>query len=87
MPSALVLFGKQVRKLRIERHLSQEKLAELCGYHRNQIGRIERAEQTVSFEGLLRLSYGLSVSPAELFKLVPMAKRLPRKAEYDKSSA
>jgi transcriptional regulator with XRE-family HTH domain len=81
------LFGKQVRRLRLERHLSQEKLAEMCGYHRNQIGRIERAEQTVSFEGLLRLSYGLSVSPAELFKLVPTAKRLPRKTEYDKSSA
>ena len=79
MRSALVLFGKQVRRLRIERHLSQEKLAEMCNFHRNQIGRIERAEQTVSFEGLLRLSYGLAVAPSEIFKLIPTQKRLPSK--------
>jgi transcriptional regulator with XRE-family HTH domain len=77
--SALVLFGKQIRRLRIERHLSQEKLAEKCDFHRNQIGRIERAEQTVSFAGLLQLSYGLAVSPSEMFKLVPTQKRLPSK--------
>ena len=79
MRSALVLFGKQVRRLRIERRLSQEKLAEMCDFHRNQIGRIERAEQTVSFDGLLQLSHGLAVAPSEFFKLVPMQKRLPAK--------
>jgi transcriptional regulator with XRE-family HTH domain len=79
VPSALVLFGKQVRRLRIERHLSQEKLAEMCDFHRNQIGRIERAEQTVSFDGLLQLSHGLAVPPSEILKLVPTQKRLPSK--------
>jgi transcriptional regulator with XRE-family HTH domain len=79
VPNALVLFGKQVRRLRIERHLSQEKLAEMCDFHRNQIGRIERAEQTVSFDGLLQLSHGLAVPPSEIFKLVPTQKRLPAK--------
>jgi transcriptional regulator with XRE-family HTH domain len=73
------LFGKQVRKLRIERHLSQEKLAEMCDFHRNQIGRIERAEQTVSFDGLLQLSHGLAVSPSEILKSIPVQKRLPLK--------
>ena len=82
--SALVLFGKQVRRLRIERHLSQEKLAEMCDFHRNQIGRIERAEQTVSFDGLLQLSHGLAVPPAEIFKFVPMQKRLPSKKRRTK---
>lgn len=79
MPNALVLFGKQVRKLRIERKLSQEKLAEMCDFHRNQIGRIERAEQTVSFDGILQLSYGLAVPPRELWKHVPVQKRIPPK--------
>ncbi len=82
MPSATVLFGRKVRALREAKHLSQEKLAELCDYHRNQIGRIERGEQTVSFEGIMRISFGLSATPSELFKLVPAAKRLPRKGEY-----
>ena len=51
----------------------------MCDFHRNQIGRIERAEQTVSFDGLLQLSYGLAVTPSEMFKLVPVQKRLPAK--------
>jgi transcriptional regulator with XRE-family HTH domain len=79
VPSALALFGRQIRKLRIDRHLSQEKLAELCDFHRNQIGRIERAERTVSFDGLLQLSHGLAVPPRELFRLIPVQKRLPPK--------
>jgi transcriptional regulator with XRE-family HTH domain len=83
--NALVLFGKQLRKLRESRELSQEKLAELCGFQTNQIGRIERAERTVSFEGIMRISYGLSISPAELFKLIPAAKHLPRKGEFQRS--
>jgi XRE family transcriptional regulator, regulator of sulfur utilization len=85
VPSALVLFGRQLRILRLAKRLSQEKLAELCDFHSNQIGRIERAERTVSFEGVMRISYGLSMPPAELFKLIPAAKRLPRKGEYKKS--
>jgi len=82
VPNALVLFGEQLKKLRLSRDLSQERLAELCGYETNQIGRIERAERTVSFEGIMRISYGLSMPPAELFKLIPTAKRLPRKGQY-----
>jgi transcriptional regulator with XRE-family HTH domain len=73
------LFGKHVRRLRIERRLSQEKLAEMCDFHRNQIGRIERAEQTVSFDGLLQLSHGLAVPPSEILRSVPVQKRLPSK--------
>jgi transcriptional regulator with XRE-family HTH domain len=82
VPNALVLFGKQLRKLRLSRNLSQERLAELCDFQTNQIGRIERAERTVSFEGIMRISYGLSLPPAEFFKLIPAAKRLPRKGQY-----
>lgn len=79
MSSALDLFGKQLKKLRKERHLSQEKLAEKCGYHRNQIGRIERGEQTISFDGILQLSHGLAVPPSEIWIQVPVQKRLPPK--------
>jgi len=79
VPSATVLFGKQLRKLRIERHLSQEKFAEMCDFHRNHIGRIERGEETISFDGILRFSFALAVPPLELWRLVPTQKRLPPK--------
>jgi transcriptional regulator with XRE-family HTH domain len=82
VPNALVLFGQQLKKLRLSRDLSQERLAELCGYQTNEIGRIERAERTVSFEGIMRIAYGLQMPPAQLYKLIPTPKRLPRKGEY-----
>lgn len=56
----------------------------MCDFHRNQIGRIERAEQTVSFDGLLQLSHGLAVAPSEIFELVPIQKRLPSKKRRTK---
>jgi XRE family transcriptional regulator, regulator of sulfur utilization len=71
MPNAMALFGKQVRRLRMERGLSQEQLAELSDIHRNQIGRVERAELKLSFDAMIRLSIGLKVKPSELFKLIP----------------
>jgi len=71
MPNAMKLFGKQVRTLRMERGISQEQLAELSDVHRNQIGRVERAELKLSFDAVIRLSIGLKVKPEELFKLIP----------------
>jgi len=71
VPSALVLFGRQLRALREDRSISQEKLAELCGVHRNYIGRVERAETNMKFDRLIKLSAGLKVRPEQLFKLIP----------------
>jgi len=71
VPSALDLFGKQIRALREKQHLSQEKLAELCGVHRNYIGRVERAETNMKFDSVIRLSVGLKVRPERLFKMIP----------------
>jgi DNA-binding XRE family transcriptional regulator len=82
VPNALDLFGRQLRKLRESRDLSQERLAELCGYEHKHIGRVERGERSVSFEGIIRIAYGLAMPPAELFKLIPAPKRLPRKGEF-----
>jgi transcriptional regulator with XRE-family HTH domain len=71
VPSALVLFGRQLRVLRKDRELSQEKLAELCGVHRNYIGRVERAETNMKFDRVIKLSAGLKMRPEQLFKLIP----------------
>lgn len=71
MPSALELFGKHIRELRLAKHLSQEKLSEMCGTHRNFVGVIERAEKSPGFVHILRLSVGLSIRPGDLFKYIP----------------
>ncbi|HCK65293.1 MAG TPA: XRE family transcriptional regulator [Anaerolineae bacterium] len=64
----LKLFGEKIRKLRIERGLSQEKLAFLSGLHRTYLGAIERGERNVSFKNIEKIAKTLKVSLEELFR-------------------
>jgi transcriptional regulator with XRE-family HTH domain len=82
VPSALVLFGRQLRKLREARDLSQEGLGALCNFERQYVGRIERGERIISFDGMMRLAFNLKVKPAELYQQIPVPTRMPKKGEY-----
>jgi DNA-binding XRE family transcriptional regulator len=82
VPSALVLFGSQLKRLREARDLSQEGLGELCNFERQYIGRIERGERVISFEGMMRIAFILQVRPADLYKQIPVPNRMPKKGEY-----
>ena len=64
----LILFGKAVRRIREQKGLSQEGLADLCYLHRTYIGGIERGERNVGLLNLLRLSKALKVLPSELLQ-------------------
>jgi len=61
-------FGRRVRELRDHLQLSQERLAERAGLHRNYIGGIERGERNVAILNVVKLAAGLDTSVAELFK-------------------
>jgi transcriptional regulator with XRE-family HTH domain len=61
-------FGALVRRLRLRRGLSQERLGELSGLHRNYIGAVERAERTPSIVAADRLAKALGTTLAELFE-------------------
>ena len=63
---ALLLFGAEIRKLRLKRNLSQERLAELAGLQRNYVGMVERGECNISLIAVLALARVLSVKPAKL---------------------
>ena len=61
-----IKFSQRLQNLRIERNLSQEKLALLCGIDRTHIGRIERLERTPSLVILQKIADGLGISLIEL---------------------
>ncbi len=65
MPSGLQVarrvFAANVRRIRTEQRITQERLADLCGLHRTYIGSIERAERNVSIDNMARVAHALKV--------------------------
>lgn len=55
-------FGERIRKIRIQKHLTQEQLAEACDLSAAHIGHIERGTRAVSIESLITISRVLDVS-------------------------
>jgi len=58
--SARLVFAANVRKLRFERGLSQERLAELSDLHRTYVGSVERGERNISIDNMERLALALN---------------------------
>ncbi len=61
-----MVFAGNVRRLRTERGLSQEALAEAAGVHRTYVGMIERGEKNVTIYNIERIARALEVHPASL---------------------
>ena len=66
--SILSFFGKRVREERLERGLSQEKLAEIANLHRTYIGMIERGEKNITLENIEKIAKALEISLDKLMK-------------------
>jgi transcriptional regulator with XRE-family HTH domain len=66
-----VLFGIHLRKLRLQKGLSQEKLAELAGLHRNYVGGVERGERNLALLNIVALAHALRVKAAKLLEPLP----------------
>jgi transcriptional regulator with XRE-family HTH domain len=56
-----------VRKLRVEKGISQEALAERADLHRTYVGGVERGLRNPSLKSLARIAKGLGVKIAEIF--------------------
>ena len=62
----LVALGQTIRKIRLSKDISQEKLALLAEVDRSYVGRVERGDNNVAILTLVKLAAALDVSLAEL---------------------
>ncbi|WP_218699246.1 helix-turn-helix domain-containing protein [Acinetobacter harbinensis] len=61
MTELAIALGRNIRKIRKEKNLSQEKLALMCGLDRSYMGRIERGEVNITVLKLYEISKVLEV--------------------------
>ncbi|MCS3390361.1 helix-turn-helix domain-containing protein [Burkholderia thailandensis] len=59
-------LAAHVRRLRLEKGISQELLSVECGFHRTYVSHIERAATNITLDNLQKLASGLEVDPSEL---------------------
>jgi transcriptional regulator with XRE-family HTH domain len=60
------IFAENVKKIRLEKQLSQEELAFKSGLHRTYISDIERRKRSISLDNIQRIAKALDVDFHEL---------------------
>lgn len=61
-------FGLVVKRIRMKKGISQERLAELVDLHRTYISDIERGGRNVSLVNIYRIAEGLNVRTTDIFQ-------------------
>jgi len=64
--SARQVFASNLRRLRLERGLSQEVFAEMANVHRTYVGSVERGERNVSIDNMEGFAKALNVPLREM---------------------
>lgn len=68
LENELITISKNIKKLREDKNLSQESLAELADCSREFINRVENRKEDVSLKMLLKLAFELDVKPERFFE-------------------
>ena len=64
----MVALGEAIRRIRVSKGISQEKLALLAEVDRSYLGRVERGDNNVTVLTLRKLAKALGVSLAKLIR-------------------
>jgi len=62
----LLFLGKNIRRLREHRNISQEEFGEIVGVHRTYVGMIERGEKNITIFSLRKFAEALGVRVKDL---------------------
>ena len=68
MSEVTKILGQRIRTYRINKGLSQEKLAEFAKCHPTYIGQLERGEKNATLESIERIAAALGISLSKLFE-------------------
>lgn len=68
MSDTAKIIGQRIRNYRVQKHISQEKLAELAGCHPTYIGQLERGEKNATVESFEKVCAALNISLSKLFE-------------------
>ncbi len=64
----LVALGAAIKRIRLEKEISQERLALLAEVDRSYVGRVERGDNNAAILTLARLAKALDISIADLMQ-------------------
>jgi len=67
--------GRNLRRYREGRHLSQEAFADVLGVHRTYMGGIERGERNLTLKSVERIAARIEVDPLALLRPVSESRR------------
>lgn len=76
----LIKIGDQIRTIRASKGFSQEGLAAAATLGRTYMGRVERGEQNISVQNLIKIAFILNVDVGEL---IPSLSKLENPANID----
>jgi transcriptional regulator with XRE-family HTH domain len=62
------VFGTNLRRIRLDKGLTQETLEELSGFDRSYLGGLERGVRNPSLNAIAVLADALKISPVEFFR-------------------
>lgn len=66
------LFAANVRRIRLEKKLTQEQVAEAADLHTNYISSVERGKRNISICNIERIAHALDVPMPELLQDAPL---------------
>jgi transcriptional regulator with XRE-family HTH domain len=76
----LIKIGKKIKEMRKLKGFSQEGFASKTGLCRTYFGRVERGEQNISIQNLIKIAITLGV---EVGELIPPLRALKKAREKD----